>query len=60
MDEVIELNGVGKLVKGELLALPAAFKGLELDCFEIMPNHLHILLLINGLEEERPSIPRVI
>jgi REP element-mobilizing transposase RayT len=57
--EAIELSGIGRMVKQELADLPAAFNGLEIDCFEIMPDHVHILLLINGLEPQRPSLTRV-
>jgi REP element-mobilizing transposase RayT len=54
----IALNGLGRMVRAELLALPQALSGLEVDCFEIMPDHLHILFLLNGLTEH-PSIPQV-
>src|SRR5436190_1477983 len=52
----VELSGLGRMVEEHLLILPTAFVGLELDCFELMPEHVHILLLINGLEAQRPDV----
>ena len=35
------------LVEQELLALPARFDGMSIDCWAIMPDHLHVLVVLN-------------
>lgn len=56
----VEVNGLGKMVRDTLLQLPVSYSGLKADCFEVMPNHLHVLFLLDGLEPERPDMRRVI
>jgi len=34
---------VAVVVERELLALPARFRGLSIDCWKMMPDHLHVL-----------------
>jgi REP element-mobilizing transposase RayT len=38
---------VATLVERELLALPARIEGLSIDCWKVMPDHLHVLVHLN-------------
>ena len=42
------LNDLGEVVRAEWEALPGKFRGLALDQFVIMPNHLHGVLVLQG------------
>jgi putative transposase len=42
------LNNVGKLAKQWWLKIPGRFKNIELDEFQIMPNHMHGIIVNNG------------
>src|ERR1041384_5296617 len=56
----LQLTGIGRMVHEELLALSPRFSGFELDCFVIMPDHLHFIGFLNGLNPDRPSMIEVI
>lgn len=50
------LNELGKLAYNEWLKLPARFPTFELDVFQIMPNHMHgIIILINPDSNLNPN-----
>jgi REP element-mobilizing transposase RayT len=38
---------VAAVVERELLALPARFGGLSIDCWKMMPDHLHVLVRLH-------------
>ncbi len=47
IDDQMVLNPMGELVKQEWQGLVAHYKGLILDEYIIMPNHLHAIVIIN-------------
>jgi REP element-mobilizing transposase RayT len=55
VDEKMHLNEVGKIAKEEWLKTPDIRPAIELDVFEIMPNHLHGIIVI----KDESSIPKV-
>ncbi len=55
VDEEMHLNEVGKIAKEEWLKTPIIRPAVELDVFEIMPNHLHSIIVI----KDESSIPKV-
>jgi len=48
------LNGLGEIVKEEILKTPGLRNNIEIDSWVIMPNHLH-LIIINSEDVERLS-----
>jgi len=42
------LNDIGKIVNDVLLTIPKRFDNVELDEFVIMPNHMHLILIIRA------------
>lgn len=50
VDNEMILNEVGKIVEKCWLEIPNHFPNLELDIFQIMPNHIHFIIRI--LDEE--------
>ena len=40
------LNEIGKIADEEWMKLPERFPNLELDAFQVMPNHIHGILVI--------------
>lgn len=42
------LNQAGMVVERVWKELPLIFSGLALDCFVVMPNHVHGILIVQG------------
>lgn len=49
-NEKMVLNDIGKIVKNNLNKLKKRFN-IDIDCFVIMPNHVHIILVIDSVVE---------
>jgi len=43
------LNVFGQIAYDEWLKLPERFPNFELDAFQIMPNHMHGIILLNDV-----------
>ncbi len=50
LEDEMKLNAAGEMVREEIQALPTRFERLEVDEFVVMPNHLHVILVLR--EEE--------
>ncbi|MBI2019463.1 transposase [Candidatus Daviesbacteria bacterium] len=44
----MQLNDVGKMVGDWWLKIADKYPGIELDVYQIMPNHIHGIVIING------------
>ncbi len=53
----MKLNSIGKIVEKCWYQIPEHFKNVELDYFQIMPNHLHGIIIINGLGNANLAFP---
>jgi putative transposase len=49
---IMELSELGKIAYEEWAKIPDRFPNIELDTFQIMPNHMHAIFLISP-----PSVP---
>jgi putative transposase len=47
MEPTIQLNEFGQIAYNERLKLAERFQPFELDIFQIMPNHMHGIIIIN-------------
>ena len=45
---MMKLNNVGKMVNKWLIKIPERFIGSSLDIYQIMPNHIHIIIVIEN------------
>lgn len=56
VDGEIKLNETGKIVLAEWGNLPKRYPDIKLDCFVIMPNHIHVIIKIDtvGAVHEPP------
>jgi putative transposase len=52
------LNDAGRLTQAVWAGLPERFPIAELDQFVVMPNHLHGILVLVGVQFIAPTIPR--
>lgn len=43
-------NGAGRMVERRLREIENKFPGVLLDCYVVMPNHLHMILFLTGNE----------
>lgn len=64
VDGEVILNFFGKIAENELDKLQNRFSSAKLDKYIVMPNHIHIIVIINKSNEERsrpfPTIPKII
>jgi putative transposase len=44
----VTLSHLGEIARKELEKLPHRFTNINLDCFVVMPNHIHILITISN------------
>lgn len=51
MNNLMKLNGIGKMVNKWLIKIPEHFVGSSLDIYQIMPNHVHVIIVV-----EHPNI----
>lgn len=49
----IELSEYGKIVEQAILQIPSVYPALSVDCYTIMPNHVHLLLIVHCDESGR-------
>lgn len=47
VQDCMQLNEAGKMVQSFWNSIPTYYPGVSLDTFQIMPNHLHGILLFN-------------
>jgi putative transposase len=45
------LNEFGKIAYDEWIELPQRFHNMELDVFQIMPNHIHAIIILNEISQ---------
>lgn len=57
VNEKMELNSVGKIIESVWKSLPNRFP-VELDTFQTMPNHIHMIIDIVGAIHESPEPTR--
>jgi REP element-mobilizing transposase RayT len=60
MDGSMRLNRLGDIVRACWAELPAHNRGLHLDEFVVMPNHVHGLVLLNQDDGAMHALPQVI
>lgn len=58
----VRLTRVGIIMDAGLHEIPKRFTSVEIDKYVIMPNHIHMILLLNPTEEGAtpPSVPQII
>ena len=51
---------MGKTVERTLLEIPAHYPNTRLDHYVVMPNHIHLILVLEDVPGKSPSISRII
>lgn len=51
VEDVVQLADIGKVVETTLLSLPEHFPQLTLDMWVVMPNHLHVIFILEDIQE---------
>ena len=57
--EQMHLSAAGEMVRDTILECSRRFKSVEIDCFVVMPNHVHILLGLAVRLDDDPGIENV-
>jgi len=55
---------IGNIIENEITILSSSYHGVSVDCFVIMPNHIHMIICINwadgGWQDAAPTISQMI
>jgi len=51
----MELSNIGKIVEGCINEVSKIYKNVNVDKFVIMPNHMHMIIEINGCGRSMPA-----
>ncbi|KKP51719.1 MAG: hypothetical protein UR42_C0011G0011 [Candidatus Roizmanbacteria bacterium GW2011_GWA2_33_33] len=57
IDNKMVLNNIGEIVNTCWLEIPNHFPNVELDEFQIMPNHVHMIIIINNKSNTKNKSP---
>jgi len=49
IDNRMVLNNLGEIVRNELIKTEKMRKNVKIDVFQIMPNHIHLILVIKNI-----------
>jgi REP element-mobilizing transposase RayT len=52
----VQLNACGEIVREEWLRTPVVRTNVTLDEFVVMPNHMHMIVILAGAARARPSL----
>ena len=53
------LSQTGEIVQKEIDSIPTRFPGVKVDKYVIMPNHIHMVLILNTQRQEQSPCPTV-
>jgi putative transposase len=54
VEEQISLTGIGQMVSRVLRESDGRYPGVELDCFGLMPDHIHMIIWLRDVEPRTP------
>ena len=56
------LSEIGETVENEITRISSVYRNVVVDCFVVMPNHVHMILVVtaNGQTQIAPTISRII
>ena len=60
----LPLSKIGIVIENEIYKLNTVYENIKVDKYQIMPNHIHLIIFIyedsNGLTQFAPTISRII
>lgn len=54
-----QLSNTGYIIESEIIKLEEHFKGIEIDKYVVMPNHVHMIITIGAQRQEQSSCPTI-
>ena len=52
-----QLNSLGRLAQKDIIDLPQHYTGVSIDCYVVMPNHIHAII---ALDRSKISLDKII
>ena len=59
-DGGVQLSEIGQVAHDQFAELQECYEKVSIDCFVVMPNHVHAIVMIKGIFNTGISLPRVI
>ena len=56
----VRLTPCGELTEAAVRAIPDVYQNVSLDCFVIMPDHIHLLITVAGSGASLPDVSRIV
>ena len=50
------LSDIGDIIDKEIIKIPIIYEDVEIDKYVIMPNHIHLIILLNDNKDGRPEV----
>ena len=60
IDDDVRLNEMGTIVQKTWDDLPTHYRGIDLDAFIVMPNHVHGIIILADESARRHAIPEIV
>jgi putative transposase len=60
IDGVVQLSDMGQIAYDQFAELQEHYQKVSIDCFVVMPNHVHAIVVINGIFNPGISLPKII
>src|SRR3979409_1921774 len=60
IDDDVRLNEMGTIVQQTWDDRPPHYRGIDLDAFIVMPNHVHGIIILADESERRHAIPEIV
>ena len=58
-NELMILNDLGKIVEDRCSEIPDHYENVEIDEFKVMPNHLHMIVVIKEKEADKRAVNKI-
>jgi len=55
-----QLSEIGEIVESEIARLSIAYEGVSVECYTVMPNHVHMIIIIFRRQNAAPTISQMI
>ena len=56
---LMKLSPIGRIVEAEIMRLSRTYEGVYVDCYVVMPNHVHMIIVIRNIHGRQDAAPTI-